>query len=53
LEILFSARTLEELALDPRGYDFGHPVDKGQLPVRRMGPHHIDNRGNSRGCLRQ
>ena len=54
-ECCFDPGQLEELALDPRGYDFGHPVDK--RPNYQFGewdPHQIDARGNyTRFVLRQ
>ena len=40
---------LDELALDPRGYDFAHPVDKRpNYCFGEWDPHHIDNQGNYR-----
>ncbi len=45
----FDPANLDELAIDPRAYDFDHPVNK--RPNYHFGqwdPHHIDNRGNYR-----
>jgi hypothetical protein len=45
----FDSQLLEELAFDPRPYDFDHPVNR--RPNYHFGqwdPHHIDNRGNYR-----
>jgi hypothetical protein len=45
----FDLSMLEELALDPRAYDFDHPVN--QRPNYHFGqwdPHRIDNSGNYR-----
>lgn len=45
----FDLAMLEELALDPRAYDFDHPVN--QRPNYHFGqwdPHRIDNSGNYR-----
>ncbi len=45
----FDLDALEELAFDPRAYDFDHPVNR--RPNYHFGewdPHHIDNRGNYR-----
>lgn len=45
-EAQFDLARLEELALDPRAYDFDHPVNK--RPNYHFGqwdPHHIDGRG--------
>jgi hypothetical protein len=45
----FNLDWLEELALDPRAYDFDHPVNK--RPNYHFGqwdPHHIDNAGRYR-----
>ncbi len=40
---------LDELALDPRGYDFDHPADKRpNYGFGEWDPQHIDNRGNYR-----
>lgn len=42
----FDPKKLDELALDPRAYDFDHPVNK--RPNYHFGqwdPHHIDNAG--------
>lgn len=48
-EACFSPDLLEELAFDPRAYDFDHPVNK--RPNYHFGqwdPHHIDNQGRYR-----
>jgi hypothetical protein len=48
-EACFDLELLEELAFDPRGYDFGHPADK--RPNYLFGewdPHHIDGKGRYR-----
>jgi len=45
-EAYFDPDLLDELAVDPRAYDFDHPVNK--RPNYHFGqwdPHHIDNRG--------
>lgn len=45
----FNPEWLDELALDPRAYDFDHPVNK--RPNYHFGqwdPHHIDNSGRYR-----
>jgi hypothetical protein len=45
----FDLEMLDELALDPRAYDHGHPADK--RPNFRFGewdPHHIDPKGRYR-----
>ena len=45
----FDLQSLDELAFDPRAYDFDHPANK--RPNYHFGqwdPHHIDNRGNYR-----
>ncbi|MCA9266811.1 MAG: hypothetical protein KDA60_23320, partial [Planctomycetales bacterium] len=45
----FDLRMLDELAMDPRAYDFDHPVN--QRPNYHFGqwdPHVIDNSGNYR-----
>ena len=48
-EAYFDPELLDELALDPRGYDFDHPVDKRpNYCFGEWDPHHIDNRGNYR-----
>jgi hypothetical protein len=45
----FDPELMEELALDPRGYDFGHPADKRPNYVfGEWDPHHIDNQGRYR-----
>src|SRR5262245_42611077 len=48
-EACFSLEQLDELALDPRGYDFGHPADKRPNYVfGEWDPHLIDNQGRYR-----
>lgn len=48
-EACFSLEQLDELALDPRGYDFGHPADKRPNYVfGEWDPHLIDNQGRFR-----
>ncbi|MBM4068646.1 MAG: hypothetical protein FJ271_06830 [Planctomycetes bacterium] len=48
-EACFSVEQLDELALDPRGYDFGHPADKRPNYVfGEWDPHLIDNQGRYR-----
>lgn len=50
----FDPANLDELALDPRAYDFDHPVNK--RPNYHFGqwdPHHIDNRGHYRRFVLQ
>ncbi len=45
-EAYFDPSLLDELAMDPRAYDFDHPANK--RPNYHFGqwdPHHIDNRG--------
>jgi hypothetical protein len=45
----FSPELLDELAVDPRAYDFDHPANK--RPNYHFGqwdPHHIDNKGRYR-----
>ncbi|HWY85652.1 MAG TPA: hypothetical protein VNX28_02955, partial [Gemmataceae bacterium] len=45
----FDPELLDELALDPRGYDFDHPVDKRpNYCFGEWDPHHIDTKGNYR-----
>jgi hypothetical protein len=45
----FDPTLLDELALDPRGYDFDHPADKRpNYCFGEWDPHHIDNQGNFR-----
>lgn len=45
----FDLQLLDELALDPRGYDFDHPADKRpNYCFGEWDPHLIDNRGNYR-----
>ncbi len=45
----FDFDLLDEFALDPRGYDFGHPVDKRlNHGFGEWDPHHLDNQGRFR-----
>jgi hypothetical protein len=45
----FDMSLLDELAFDPRGYDFGHPVDKRvNYCFGEWDPHHLDNQGRFR-----
>ncbi|MBI1830661.1 MAG: hypothetical protein HYR84_04335, partial [Planctomycetes bacterium] len=45
----FDPALLDELALDPRAYDFGHPADKRpNYCFGEWDPHHIDNQGRFR-----
>ena len=45
-DVSFDADQLDELALDVRGYDFSHPVDKRpNYCFGEWDPHHIDNKG--------
>jgi hypothetical protein len=45
----FDPELLDELALDLRGYDFGHPADKRPNCIfGEWDPHHIDNQGRYR-----
>ena len=49
LQAYFDPALIEELAIDPRAYDFDHPVNK--RPNYHFGqwdPHHIDGRGRYR-----
>lgn len=42
----FDPNLLDELGLDPRGYDFDHPVDKRpNYCFGEWDPHHIDGKG--------
>jgi hypothetical protein len=53
-EASFELESLEELSLDPRAYDFDHPVNK--RPNYQFGqwdPHTIDNRGRYRRFVLQ
>ncbi|HEV3138453.1 MAG TPA: hypothetical protein VGZ26_11130, partial [Pirellulales bacterium] len=48
-EAFFDPELLHELAVDPRAYDFDHPVNK--RPNYHFGqwdPHHVDNQGRYR-----
>src|SRR5262249_29394449 len=50
----FDPQLVEELALDPRAYEFEHPASK--RPNHHFGQwdmHHIDNRGNYRRFVLQ
>jgi hypothetical protein len=50
----FDPNELDELAIDPRAYDFDHPVNR--RPNYQFGqwdPHHIDNRGYYRRYVLQ
>ena len=48
-EAFFDPAMLDELALDPRGYDFSHPADKRpNYCFGEWDPHHIDPKGNFR-----
>jgi hypothetical protein len=45
----FDPALLDELALDPRGYDFGHPAEKRpNYCFGEWDPHQIDNQGRYR-----
>ena len=49
VEAYFDPELLDELAFDPRAYDFDHPVNK--RPNYHFGqwdPHHLDNQGRYR-----
>ncbi|MCI0639607.1 MAG: hypothetical protein L0Y72_02520 [Gemmataceae bacterium] len=49
IEAYFSLDNLDELALDPRGYDFDHPADKRpNYCFGEWDPHLVDNKGNYR-----
>ena len=50
----FDPALVDELALDPRAYDFDHPVNK--RPNHQFGqwdPHHLDNQGHYRRFVLQ
>jgi hypothetical protein len=48
-EAYFDLDLLDELALDPRSYDFGHPVNhRPNYQFGEWDPHAIDNAGNYR-----
>jgi hypothetical protein len=48
-EACFDPALLDELAVDPRAYDHGHPANKRPNYVfGEWDPHHIDNRGRFR-----
>ncbi|MBV9122558.1 MAG: hypothetical protein JO112_04305, partial [Planctomycetes bacterium] len=48
-EASFHLELLEELALDPRAYDHGHPVNRRPNYVfGEWDPHHLDNQGRFR-----
>ncbi|MFO0968664.1 MAG: hypothetical protein U0793_24160 [Gemmataceae bacterium] len=45
----FDLELLDEIALDPRGYDFSHPVDKRpNYCFGEWDPHHLDGQGRYR-----
>jgi hypothetical protein len=45
----FDPDLLDELAFDPRGYDFNHPVEKRPNYIfGEWDPHHVDNQGRYR-----
>jgi hypothetical protein len=45
----FDLALVDEFALDPRGYDFGHPADKRpNYCFGEWDPHHLDNQGHFR-----
>ncbi len=53
-EAYFDPELLDELAFDPRAYDFDHPVNK--RPNYHFGqwdPHHLDNQGRYRRFVLQ
>ncbi|MEX0677447.1 MAG: hypothetical protein WD063_10255 [Pirellulales bacterium] len=53
-EAYFDPQLVDELALDPRAYDFDHPVNK--RPNYHFGqwdPHHIDHQGRYRRFVAQ
>jgi hypothetical protein len=48
-EAQFDPQLLDELAVDPRAYDHGHPVNRRSNYVfGEWDPHHIDNQGRYR-----
>lgn len=48
-EAHFNPELLDELALDPRAYDHGHPVNRRPNYIfGEWDPHHIDNQGRFR-----
>jgi hypothetical protein len=48
-EAHFDPQLLDELALDVRAYDFGHPVNRRSNYIfGEWDPHHIDNKGRFR-----
>ncbi|HMC65273.1 MAG TPA: hypothetical protein VKI65_10075 [Gemmataceae bacterium] len=48
-EAYFELDLLDELAVDPRAYDFGHPVNgRPNYMFGEWDPHHIDNQGRYR-----
>jgi hypothetical protein len=48
-EAHFDPSLLDELALDPRAYDFGHPADKRpNYCFGEWDPHHLDNQARYR-----
>src|SRR5260221_12484248 len=54
-EAYFDPHVLDELAVDPRAYDHGHPVNRRPNYVfGEWDPHHIDNQGRyTRYVIRQ
>jgi len=45
----FDPNLLDELALDPRGFDFGHPANRRpNYAFGEWDPHHLDNQGRFR-----
>jgi hypothetical protein len=49
VEAYFDSTLLDELALDPRAYDFGHPADKRpNYCFGEWDPHLLDNQGRYR-----
>jgi hypothetical protein len=48
-DAFFDLELLDEVALDPRGYDFGHPADKRpNYCFGEWDPHHLDHQGRHR-----
>jgi hypothetical protein len=48
-EAYFDLTLLDELAVDPRAYDFGHPADKRpNYSFGEWDPHHLDNQARYR-----
>jgi len=51
---MFDPELLDELAMDPRAYDFDHPVNKRpNYLFGQWDPHHIDNSGRYRRYVLQ